>query len=329
MVNHFATLLSNTNLNTGGPIKQNYLLSGTDTPGGVADFLVSDINGTRISLGTFLSSASPTDFRSYSPFVYRHYSPIPLPAVLEKFHAILFPDSASFFYRQYLLYCYLKLIDSTGWAERVKIYDPRITYELSEVTEYFRYYRNSQPVCNNPKYTMLLTGNIRAEDDINSYQNNFVIRQASDPQSLYVYSLTQKKYYKEGLQGSRNHGGMEVPVELAAGSSTTSKIIRVGDTGLSFYITGNFGPAPDLFTEGNNVWAFSAEAPLLFDYKQKINELTVISSVVDDMLEYHRDHCTPDYVNLWNSHHNSVYRFAGLLMAYVERVNILWQKRQM
>ena len=332
MVNHFATLLSNLDLGVVGPSEQAIVLGGADLgaagPAGELDFILSDETGTRISLGSMFSSYGSQPVKNYSPLVYRHHTAIPLPTQLAKFQDILFPDSASFFYKQYLLYCYLRIIQSTDWADQVTVYDNRITYDLDDIPSYFRYFRKSAPVCNNPKYRMLLVGNIKTEEDVNSYQNNFVIRQASNPQHLRIYSLTQKKYYKQGKQGSINPVGMDVPVELAANSTTTSKIIPIGDTGLSFYITGELGEAPNFFAEDNNVWVFSAEAPLLFDYAQKINELTVISSVVEDMLEYHRDNCNVAYENIWKMHYNSVYRLAGLLLAYVERVNILWQKRQ-
>jgi hypothetical protein len=36
------------------------------------------------------------------------------------------------------------------------------------------------------------------------------------------------------------------------------------------------------------------------------------------------DECDASYSNLWNTHYNDVYRFAGLIMAYVERVNKVW-----
>lgn len=331
MVNHFASLLSNLNLSTPGPSEQPIFLGG-EIPIGESEssdptFLLSDESGIPIFLGGELSSFGNQIGKAYCPLVYRQYIAIPLPPQLQKFHSVLFPESASFFYKQYLLYSYLKLISATDWANHVGIYDSRITYNLSDIKDYFKFFRKSEPVSNNSKYKMLLIGNIKSEEDVAGAQNNFIVKQAPNPQNLLVYSLTQKKYYKQGKESSSIASGMDTPVELA--TPTTSKIIQIGDTGLSFYITGQLGATPSIFSEDNNIWSFSAEAPLIFDYSAKINELNVISSVVEDMLEYGRASCNTSYENLWKTHYNIIYRFAGLLLAYVERVNILWQKRQM
>jgi len=65
----------------------------------------------------------------------------------------------------------------------------------------------------------------------------------------------------------------------------------------------------------------------VFDFNAKLNELLLNSLAVDDMLNYSKELCSTTYENLWRTHYNVVYKFVGLLLAYVERVNLVWQKQ--
>jgi hypothetical protein len=111
---------------------------------------------------------------------------------------------------------------------------------------------------------------------------------------------------------------------LAPGTSTTNRLY-VGGTGLSFTITGPFND-PDLgfAVDGERKWSFTAETPFVFDFVAKLKELEANSGIVEAMLAYGDTTTSSNYENIWNMHYNSVYRFAGLLMCYVERLHTLW-----
>jgi hypothetical protein len=83
----------------------------------------------------------------------------------------------------------------------------------------------------------------------------------------------------------------------------------------------------DFLTAGNKIWSFSTNIPPKFDLIGKIKEIDSRDYVVDNMLSFHKDGCDVNHENIWRQHYNDVYRFAGLLLAYVERVNLVCQRR--
>jgi hypothetical protein len=116
---------------------------------------------------------------------------------------------------------------------------------------------------------------------------------------------------------------------LIESNPTISRSIAIGETGLKFNITGPFtAEAPKGFlTTGNRTWAFSAEAPFTFDFSAKMKELTANYQIVENMLAYGEELCNLSYSRMWHMHYNDTYRLAALLLAYVERVDFVWQKR--
>jgi hemolysin activation/secretion protein len=101
----------------------------------------------------------------------------------------------------------------------------------------------------------------------------------------------------------------------------------MGDTGLSVTLTGDFNNLTTGFTKTSNKrWSFIAEAPFSFDMGEKINNLNIKYRHVERMFEYNRNSCNSTYENMWNQHFNDTYKLTGLLLAYVERMNLLWRE---
>lgn len=322
MVNHFASLLINLNLTATQPVQGNFVLA-DETIGG--DFGITTEDGYNIALGDTYSAITTTKLTS--PFIDRNYSQITLPSELQRVYDVLFPATASNYYKQFLLYSYLRVLAATDKAQDVKNYDKRITYNLNELTEYFRFDRLSTAQSSNADFNLLLSGNLHVGEDAAYFNEQFVVLQLGNSQYLRVFSLTQAKYFKQRQVPSVNPTGKDILLELST-SPNVSKPIPVGDTGLTFSITGPFNSAPNPLTTTNNVWHFIAEAPFLFDVVAKVNELASTNSLVSDMLDFNSDVCNISYKNLWHSHYNPVYKLSGLLLAYVERINILWQSSQ-
>ena len=93
-----------------------------------------------------------------------------------------------------------------------------------------------------------------------------------------------------------------------------------------FSITGPFqGGDIDFSTTSTKTWSFTVETPFNFNFSSKFDELETSYQAVDDMFLKYRESSNVSYEHLWRQHFNSVYRFAGLLLAYVERVNQVWQ----
>jgi hypothetical protein len=110
-------------------------------------------------------------------------------------------------------------------------------------------------------------------------------------------------------------------ISLNTEGSSISKSVAIGDTGLSFSLSGSFD---NFISSAVRTWEFTAESPFRFDFQAKIDELTNHQHLIDRMLAYRHSECTSTYENIWNMHYNSVYRLVGLLFAYVERVNLTY-----
>jgi hypothetical protein len=262
--------------------------------------------------------------RTDSPLMCRDFSTLTLPRELLGFYQLLFPETSSVYYKHFLLYTYLRLVAGTSFRDRILKYDTRITYDLAEIQDYFRFYRNSNPYASDQNFALCLLGNLKPDDGLNYYLNNFVLRQVGDTSSLLLFSTTQGLYYSESAAPSKNSEGMAV--QLSYNPSTgASNIARIGDTGLSFFIAGPFNdPDLGLLTQAERSWSFTAETPFIFDFEKKLAELEKHPQILSSMLAYSSEKCEIDYENLWRMHYNSVYRFVGLLMAYVERVQQVW-----
>lgn len=317
MVNHFASLLVNLDLNT----------TDSTTP----DFFSLGSNGNAVIVNEFgvplATSDTFTSLRTYrrtSLFVSRNYTQLKLPQALADFYDVLFPTDSSDYYKEFLLYCYLQLVDSTDRNKDVLAYDSRVSYNLQEIAEYFKFSENSQISSNSRDFELQVDGGIKTSPSSNSATTTFNIRQLGNTNTILIYSPTNKKYYKPGAASTKNSANMQVAVLASPGSPTTSNTIVVGDTGISFTISGDIS---NFTTSSNKYWSFNSTAPLTFNFVSKMSELLVTDHKVEAMLNYNQERCSNTYENLWRLHYNDVYKMAGLLLAYIERVNLIWQEK--
>jgi hypothetical protein len=318
MINHFATLLSNLNLDYSSSVKDYYAID------------IGNILPVRSSrMETIITDAYElvhTKSKAYSVLIDRNYVQLNLPTELQQFYNVLFPEGSSNYYKIFLLYSYLRLLDSTDRGTEIKNYDSRISYDLSDIKDYFRFNKTTNFVPTNTEYQLLLSGKYANDITANSYRNTFTVYQVNDSREVLVYSNTQNMYYKQGAKMSKNPAGMSSTLSATQSDGRVSKEIYIGGTGLFFSIT---GPLDYFMSTADKRWSFSVEAPFVFDFNEKLKELNISSRVVDNMLTYKRDSCNLTYERLWQMHHNDVYKMVGLILAYVERVNLVWANTQM
>lgn len=319
MTNHFASLLINASPVQQNPLEEGFLLSTDD-----GFIIIVSPTGENILLEGY--GGAPT-FNPYSLLIDRNFVPIPLPESLENFRQLLFPSHVTDYYRQFLLYYYLRLVAASDKSDDTLKYDKRLTYDLDEIQDYFRFTKISAPKTNSTSFRLLLSGALHQSDDVQSFANNFVISQIEDSTSVLVFSNTEKKYYKAGKVASNSSVDMEIPLVLDLSNPSITKPIAIGETGLQFSLTGPFtaiGMPTNFTTSANKFWSFTAEAPASVDFNRKLTEIELSYKALEDMFNFAKESCNSSYENIWHSHYNSVYRFAGLLLAYVERVNTLW-----
>jgi hypothetical protein len=317
MVNHFASLLINSDLLTYRATFENYKLADT-----IDEKIVSDV-GETVAVSYMFANTDASSV--YSPLICRDYHQINLPQELVGVYNVLFPEDASNYYKQFLLYCYLRLVAASDKAEDVKKYDTRVSYDLDDFPEYFKSTQTQITSADND-FKLLLHGALQATHTIQSNINNFIVQQAANTRNITIFSKTEGKYYKLGKSPSGNAVGMVTSLTSSPGSNITDTV-GVGGTGLSFNLT---GPIDSLFTStANKHWTFSASAPLNFDFTSVISGLATNYTAVENMLNFARTSCNVSYENMWHTHYNDVYRLAGLLLAYVERMNFVWLQKAM
>jgi hypothetical protein len=314
MVNHFATLLINLDLKEVEAYRERYLLANN------LNLLIvgeEENNQTfNISLGDYYTELEYIS--KVSLYINRNFKKVFLPGALLNFYELLFPSNSSFQYKHFLLYSCLRVIAATDLHENVDNYDNRRTYVLDNQLDYFKFHKITVSNSNFNDYDILVSGQIDNPIDLQDTSNSFVVRQLGYSENVTVFSTTQKQYYRQGKAPAKTSNNMNISLNWL-GNSTAQ--IPVGDTGLKFSLTGSRANFQDT---SNKHWRFTAQAPFNFNLRALLDLFKAKETVVYSMLDYMHDECDASYSNLWNTHYNDVYRFAGLIMAYVERVNKVW-----
>jgi hypothetical protein len=319
MVNHFASLLGNFSL-TAQRLMQvpSVLGDAAEDP----DLQISIDGELLISLDEYYMSLRYE--RVDNPLIWKDHVPLVLPRELANFGEILFPSNSSLYYKVFLLYSYLNIISATSFADEIYRYDSRITYNLADMQNYFRLQRNSKAVSSDSNFNLNLLGKFIASENMLYHLNNFVVKQVGNSSQLLVFSTTEGAYYNEDAIASPTPANMEVNLTLST-TPDTSRIIRVGATGLSFFISGPFNDSSLGFsTQSERFWAFTSETAPIFNFAKLMNTIESLPNAVEAMLNYRHNAADATYENIWKMHYNTAYRFVGLLLAYVNRINLLW-----
>jgi hypothetical protein len=321
MVNHFSSLLANFNLIDLKLTRDNFLLGIDDT-----SYLLGDpFNDTE---GYFIGIEGDKIYnkliRNYNNFINNKFIKINLPTELENFHELLFPKTNNAHKNQFLLYTYLSLVNSTDLKKFTTYFDNRITYDLTEWDNYFKFFYVTYKKDDLNGFNLLFSGKFDAVEFENQGPLVFNISQQNNLNKILVYCPIIKKYLKSGKSSDANYFDMDIDV-VFSNNTNSSKAIEVGNTGLFFRFIGQ----PEAFTTSSNkLWSFSLESPYIFDFLNFFDNLLKNYNIIDNMLRFKSTECNISYENLWRTHYNSVYKVAGLLLAYVERVNILWESKE-
>lgn len=320
MVNHFSTLLINLNLGETTPSVESYFL-GTE----LSELLATENNELFIldDIKTYIKFQ-----RMYNVLINKDYVAINLPQELLNFYNLIFPENSSKYYKQFLLYAYLKIINSTDLADKVALYDNRISYNLEEIDTYFRLNQISVSLATDPLFKLYPSGKYNISEKIQGPVQSFIIKQKENTNRLLVFCITDGNFYKKGVPENNSSLNMESELVYSVDAPKLSTPIAIGDTGLSFTISNSSGLST-LTDSANKLWTFSVDTPLAFDYVNKLTELNNSSFIINEMFNFRKESCDIAYENYWRTHFNNLYKIAGLLVAYVERINLLWQEKVM
>lgn len=259
-----------------------------------------------------------------SYFISRDYAPIDLPAQLYRVHDILFPKDTSFYHRQFLCYSYLKIIEGTRGYKTLEALDPRITYDLNKLEEYFRVPRISSPTASNLDFNLLVFGTPAEEYKKNYYYESYTVKQVGSTPAVCIYRDNDKVYINKSNESKYMYAAFEIPLELTTNSTTQTKEIALGNTGLTFVITGKMS---DFAQTKDKYWNFIVESPMIFDFHEIYSSLKRQSAKLEAFFKYEETAEDRANYSLWAGHFNSIYAFSALLNTYVDKVNRLWQKQ--
>jgi hypothetical protein len=316
MVNHFASLLGNLDLWAFESVSQKYEL----TFGGNSAIIAG---GGTLAVQNY---AAVAETKLLLPMIDRNYMKVTLPPALQRVYNMLFTTTASMFYKQFLIYSYLRAIAATDKADEIKREDSRISYNLDDMVDYFKFRKIVIGPSSNPNYSLLVYGKGVSDETSRDFSATYTVRQVLDTSTVLIYSDTQKLFYHPTLPPSKSDINMAVGISQSTANSLLSNPVAVGGTGLSFAIAGPKPGTPDFTHSPSKVWQFTVDSPINFNLLDKVKLLDTYSTTTDDMFAYEHSSCNQAYQNLWTMHYNPVYRLTGLLLAYVERVNLVWQK---
>ena len=259
-----------------------------------------------------------TDLGNPNEYIAPGFSAIPLPPQLQAFYNLLFPNSTSRYYAQFLAFTYLNYLQAANQEQFIYGLDSRVTYQLANITDYFTIQQISNPVISNYQFPINIYGSYTLNSSSQKNYEDILITQIST-NYISIYSKTNHLYYN-ATSTSPTLTPNFIQQITSNLSSPTSNVFQIYNTGLSFTISGAF---IDLVDFNNLTWEFNAQAPFNFNFNTFFNTLLNNTNYINQMLNYNSVVLDQNSYNLWVQHYNPVYRFAGLLNQYILSVNAL------
>lgn len=233
-----------------------------------------------------------------------------LPAPFLEIYNALFPKATSRAFKQFIAHNYINVVRAAGLEADLKLLDPRISYS-TDYSDYFKIHRYSNPVTSNTAYKIRIYGQYGGNNTSGSYYDNFLIEQVGSTQKITIYSTVREVYIK----GNQEFSLPEDAEILLDFSDDVSVPVLIGSTGINFTIDNGA-----TFTEnGNKSWEFLVEAPFIMNLTHILDNLQ--TAPIEAMFKTRPKIDVTNYENLWREHYNPVYRLAGLLLAYVTKLN--------
>lgn len=241
------------------------------------------------------------------------FQSLTLSGPLAELYALLFPATASRFFKRFLAQSYISLIHAAGLQDEITSFDPRISYSL-DTGDYFKINRFTNPSISSSAHPIFLYGEYATTNATGNYYDSYRIEQISNSTNIRIYSNVREKYVK--LDGTYTPDAGSAAIALDFTDPNTSARVPIGNTGVSFAIGGGA-----TFTgSSSKTWEFIVEAPFKFGF-DKVYKILQGSLTPARVLDYKPEVDVTKFANLWKQHYNPVYKVAGLLIAYVKKVD--------
>lgn len=241
-------------------------------------------------------------------FIPNSFAAIKLRPELSSIYTILFPATSQRFYKLFLTWNYLQIIRAAGLLEDLKQFDSRIVLDLDSDPSYFKFHRISSVTANASAAAFPLRVFGTYVPDVTTKNTYDVIEVTQTGAATVSIKSNVNGTFFKAIDGSTNH--------IVTITDKISNHIKIGSTGLSFYIS-----AATAFNGSNDKqWSFVIEAPLVFDLNTIFTNLDNNPAIIE-MLKLNPSFDTNKYEMYWWQHFNKLYRLAGLLIAFVARID--------
>lgn len=241
------------------------------------------------------------------------FSGLILTSPFKELYSILFPQGSSRYYKQFLAHNYISIIRAAGLEDELKVIDSRISYSTDN-TDFFKIYRYSNPAISSTAHPIFIYGQYRGIETNSNFYDNFLVTQVDNTENVLVYSTVREVYINSlGQQFTTPDAEAEIVLDLSNGM--TSEPVSIGSTGISFVISG----AATFTATSDKTWEFLVESPFKFNITTILSQLKAYD--INKLNNFAPKVDVANYINLWNQHFNDAYRLAGLLLAYVTKLN--------
>ena len=233
------------------------------------------------------------------------------PLDISNMYNALYPSKPNRYTVQFYTYYYLRILQACQQDDVVYYADPRVTYNLDTDFTYFNIYSNvveSTP----PGFELVLNGDYIPSSTVTSNTEVFNIL-TSGTLTATVRSVTTGDYFTTTARQSIYTSACSQPI-VQDGGLNKSKVIAVGDTGLSFSILGNFSSIAAIPTP----FIFKAYAPLIFNYTTVMANAVHNTELVTALFS---DYSYLTYeLNLYRTATTDVLKLAAILRALYKRM---------
>jgi len=166
---------------------------------------------------------------------------------------------------------------------------------------------------------MHVYGALTRNEHTSYYFDAFDISQIGTTAKLLIYSKARKLYVNGAHASATPTIACEVTVSAPTGLISTQQ--PLGDTGLSFRISGDFTH----FLDSSKHWSVVAESPFVCNLPKIIRQVESNFPIVENMLAYDGE-ADKEQLAIYRTYFNPVYRFAALLHCFYAKLKDLWQK---
>lgn len=235
----------------------------------------------------------------------QQFKKVTLTPVLKNIDELLFGRNTSIVYKNAVAHILMSTIKATPYADRIfSRYDDRYSYDLTSIRDYFSVTRNL--VIDDSGISAKVFGSYKTDIRKGRVSDTIIIKSTGTSNEVTVYSA--KNYFS-------------AKTETLSFTNGISNLVKVANTGISFLIdTGGL-----TFSDAARTLKIEVSGPISIDSAALLSTITSRTDLTLPVLKQPRATDDDTFYYLFNQHYNMVYKTAGLLAEYVDRIQYLYE----